>query len=88
MGDGVGSPFEVGGPISRLVTRWKVIFPDFKEYHEILNLLGAPSQVPMTCFALQASQILRDLDKVARSLSRSPDLWIRSLVRLAGRWVF
>jgi hypothetical protein len=52
------------------------------------ELLAAPCRDLGEKLALQARQVFRDLDKVARDLPRSPGLWIRSLGPLADRWGF
>jgi hypothetical protein len=53
-----------------------------------LDLRAASSHTLVTCLALQASQILRGLDKVAWGHPRSPGLWIRSSGPLAGQQDF
>jgi hypothetical protein len=40
MDSGLGLPFEVGGPKSGSVTKWKAIFPDYKGYLAIYGPTG------------------------------------------------
>jgi hypothetical protein len=49
------------------------------------DLLAAPNRDLGKKLAPQARQVFQSLDDVARGLSRSSGLWIRSLGPLAGR---
>jgi hypothetical protein len=63
----------------------KAILCDYRVNPAIRGSTGGAKPRPRKSLAPQARRILRDLDKVFRSLPRSSGLWIRSSGPLAGR---
>jgi hypothetical protein len=84
----LGFPFEVGGPVSRSVTKWEAICPDYYEYPMILGpTSGArPRSSNLPCTPSTMNPLGYGLG--CPSLPRLPDLRIRSSGPLAGRRCF